>query len=144
MKSTSHIVIGLALCTGLAVAAACNKSSQATSSSEAESTTATASAPPADTEDAVAAAHTKFKECVVCHGQDGRGDGPGAAALTPKPRDYTDPKWQASVTDQQIADTIVKGGAAVGKSALMPSHPELRTKPKEVAELVKIIRGFKK
>jgi cytochrome c553 len=142
MKSSMQIVIGLALCTGFAVASACNKSSQATSG--APSASATESAAPAPTEDYEAEAQTKFKECVVCHGKDGRGDGPGAAALNPKPRDYTDAKWQASVTDQQIADTIIKGGAAVGKSATMPPHPELKTKPQVVAELVKIIRNFKK
>ncbi|HEY3495923.1 MAG TPA: c-type cytochrome, partial [Polyangiaceae bacterium] len=47
-------------------------------------------------------AKVMFKaRCVVCHGEKGHGDGPGAAALNPKPRDYTDPAWQGSVTDEQ-------------------------------------------
>lgn len=29
------------------------------------------------------------KKCALCHGPDGKGDGPGAATLDPKPRDFT-------------------------------------------------------
>ena len=29
------------------------------------------------------------KKCALCHGVDGKGDGPGAATLAPKPRDFT-------------------------------------------------------
>src|SRR4051812_4835505 len=51
--------------------------------------------------------------CAPCHGTSGKGDGPGAAALTPKPRNYTDAVWQKSVTDDQLRKTIIMGGAAV-------------------------------
>ena len=81
--------------------------------------------------------------CSVCHGQEGRGDGPGGAALTPKPRVFTDSVWQDSTKDQQLRAIIVKGGAAVGKSAGMPSNPDLEQKPDVVNELVKIVRGFR-
>ena len=82
--------------------------------------------------------------CSSCHGTTGKGDGPAASALNPKPRNYTDTAWQKSVTDQQIADTIVKGGAKVGKSNLMPPNPQLKGKPEVVAGLVKIVRSFAK
>ncbi len=82
--------------------------------------------------------------CATCHGQDGTGNGPGAAALTPKPRNYTDKAWQASVTDEQIRNTILLGGAAVGKSPLMPAQPQLREKPEVLEGLVRIVRGFGK
>ncbi len=82
--------------------------------------------------------------CAACHGIGGMGDGPGAATLNPKPRNYTDPAWQASITDQTIKDTIVKGGQAMGKSAMMPAQPKLADKPEVLDGLVKIIRGFKK
>ncbi len=82
--------------------------------------------------------------CAPCHGETGKGDGPAAASLTPKPRDYTNKEWQASVTDDQIKQTILMGGAAVGKSPMMPAQPQLRDKPEVVAELVRIIRGFGK
>ena len=79
--------------------------------------------------------------CVTCHGADGRGTGPMAAQLNPKPRNYTDPAWQASVTDDDIKKIIVKGGAGVGKSNMMPGQPQLEGDP-ELDALVKIIRGF--
>jgi mono/diheme cytochrome c family protein len=80
--------------------------------------------------------------CVVCHGQNGKGDGPGAAALNPKPRDYTNAEWQKTVTDEEIAKTIVQGGAAVGKSPNMPPNPDLASKPEVVQGLVKVVRSF--
>ncbi len=80
--------------------------------------------------------------CTMCHGQKGMGDGPSATALNPKPRNYSDIAWQRSVTDQEIRDTIVKGGVATGKSPTMPGQPDLVDKPEIVRELVKIIRGF--
>lgn len=80
--------------------------------------------------------------CAPCHGTNGKGDGPGAAALNPKPRDYTDATWQKSVTDDQLRKTIVMGGAAVGKSPIMPASPDLESKPEVVNGLVKIVRDF--
>jgi mono/diheme cytochrome c family protein len=82
--------------------------------------------------------------CSACHGTSGRGDGPGAAALNPKPRNYTDKAWQSSVTDEQIKKTILLGGAAVGKSPIMPASPDLDSKPEVVDGLVAIVRGFGK
>lgn len=78
--------------------------------------------------------------CETCHGKDGRGNGPGAAALNPKPRSFTDPKWQASVDDARIAKVIVEGGAAVGLSATMAPNPDLASDPAAVQALVKKIR----
>jgi cytochrome c553 len=82
--------------------------------------------------------------CATCHGADGTGNGPGAQALSTKPRNYTDVKWQASITDEQIKEIIVKGGAAVGKSAAMPGQPALKDHPEVLDELVQIIRAFGK
>lgn len=82
------------------------------------------------------------QRCSTCHGQQGLGNGPAAAALTPKPRNYTDKSWQASITDEQLKQTIVGGGASVGKSPLMPPNPDLASKPDVVAGLVVIVRSF--
>lgn len=82
--------------------------------------------------------------CATCHGVDGKGTGPAAQALNPKPRDYSDAAWQKSVTDEQIAMTIVKGGAAMGKSPLMAANPDLEQQPVVVEGLVKMVRGFAK
>jgi mono/diheme cytochrome c family protein len=80
--------------------------------------------------------------CALCHGASGKGDGAAAAGLNPKPRDYSDPAWQASVTDEQIEKIILEGGAAVGKSAMMPSNPDLASKPDVVKALRASIRQF--
>jgi cytochrome c553 len=99
---------------------------------------ATAMGNPADV------ARKKFETvCAMCHGMDGTGSGPAAANLNPKPRNYTDAKWQASVTDDDLKKTIVLGGQATGKSAAMPGNPDLKDNPAVLDELVKIIRGFK-
>jgi mono/diheme cytochrome c family protein len=82
--------------------------------------------------------------CATCHGPGGKGDGQAAAALNPKPRNYTDKAWQASVTDDDLKKIILQGGGAVGKSPVMPAQPQLANQPEVVDELVKIIRGFGK
>ena len=63
--------------------------------------------------------------CVACHGEGGKGDGPGAGVLKPPPRDHTDRAYMSTLTDKNLADVIVMGGAIKGKP-LMPSHPQLR------------------
>jgi mono/diheme cytochrome c family protein len=126
---------------------ACNAPPTTTQSSGSTATGETKANAPAtaakvDYKDAAA---TYFKQkCVVCHGDKGAGDGPGSAALNPKPRAFGDVAWQKSVTDEQIAKVIIEGGAAVGKDAAMAANPDLRGKPELVAELVKIVRAFKK
>ena len=93
--------------------------------------------------DPVAEAADIYKNrCTVCHGETGKGDGDGSAALDPKPRDFTLEEWQTSVTDEHLTKIIVYGGAAVGRAATMPANPDLDAKPEVVAELVKLIRGF--
>lgn len=80
--------------------------------------------------------------CSTCHGAEGKGNGAAAVALNPKPRNYTDPAWQKSVTDDHLREIIVKGGGAVGKSPLMPPNPDLENKPEVVNGLVAIVRSF--
>jgi len=82
--------------------------------------------------------------CAVCHGSEGRGDGPGGAGLSPKPRNYHDQAWQDSVTDKEIETAIVYGGAAVGRSPGMVGNPDLGSKPAVVAALREIVRNFGK
>jgi hypothetical protein len=80
--------------------------------------------------------------CAPCHGQEGRGDGPAAQSIQPRPRDYHDAKWQASVTDDQLKQVIQLGGRKTGKSEMMPGHPEYNDATLD--GLVQIIRGFGK
>ncbi len=80
--------------------------------------------------------------CATCHGPEGRGDGPGAAALAVQPRDFHDPEWQTSVSDEHIEQVIVYGGAAVGLSPAMAANPQLSSKPEVVAALREKVRSF--
>lgn len=58
--------------------------------------------------------------CATCHGQSGKGDGPAAAALNPKPRDHTDKEYMSKLSDEELLKVIKEGGQAIGKSNLMP------------------------
>ena len=106
-------------------------------------------APAGPKEDLPVAAVSEAKEiftnrCVTCHGQTGKGDGVAAVALNPKPRAFGDGAWQKSITDEHIEKIIVGGGAAVGKSALMPPNPDLQSKPMVVKALRAHVRSFAK
>ncbi len=82
--------------------------------------------------------------CFTCHGMAGAGDGPASAGLTPPPRNFQDKVWQASVSDEHIRQIIQYGGAAVGKSAAMPSNPDLMSKPEVVDALRAYLRALAK
>lgn len=127
------------------VAAACWSSCGGGSPAENGRRTAVRPPQPAATaKTGVAEARALFDSlCFTCHGAAGRGDGPGAAALDPKPRSFADASWQESVTDAQIEKAIVYGGAAVGKSPMMPAQPQLKGKAEVLGGLVSIVRGFR-
>src|SRR6185436_4441984 len=59
------------------------------------------------------------RSCAACHGQLGRGDGPQGPML--QARDLSDPTWQASVSDAQIAETITKGRGRMPPAGLPPA-----------------------
>ncbi|HEY8430441.1 MAG TPA: c-type cytochrome [Sandaracinaceae bacterium] len=58
--------------------------------------------------------------CGVCHGTGGAGDGPAAATLDPRPANFTDAAFWATRDRAHIVRVITEGGAAVGRSPLMP------------------------
>ncbi len=57
--------------------------------------------------------------CSTCHGESGKGDGAAAAALDPKPADFSTAKFWEGKDDAHMTKVIKEGGAAVGKSPLM-------------------------
>jgi mono/diheme cytochrome c family protein len=79
--------------------------------------------------------------CASCHGAKGQGDGPAAAALNPKPRDFADCKVMAKISDDTLFKAINGGGQSVGLSAMMPPWGGSLTE-QQIHELVKYIRGF--
>jgi cytochrome c553 len=102
------------------------------------------SGPPSKQPPSEAARRFFEQTCALCHGIDGTGNGPAAAQLNPRPRNYTDANWQASVTDDEIKQIIVGGGQGVGKSPSMPPNPGLKNDPALLDGLVKVIRAFAK
>ena len=62
--------------------------------------------------------------CTPCHGQGGKGDGPAAASLNPKPADHTNKDVIGARTDSKLAEIIKMGGGVVGKPT-MPAAPQL-------------------
>jgi mono/diheme cytochrome c family protein len=81
-------------------------------------------------------------ECAPCHGVRGAANGPRSHDLVPEPRNFQDPEWQHSVQDDYLERIIVEGGAAVGKSDVMPAFPALRSQPEEVTALRLLLRSF--
>jgi cytochrome c oxidase cbb3-type subunit III len=70
--------------------------------------------------DPVAGKVTYEKTCAMCHGTAGKGDGPTAAVLNPKPRNHTDGQYMNALKDDYLFKIIKEGGPAVGKAPLMP------------------------
>ncbi|MBV8098994.1 MAG: cytochrome c [Verrucomicrobia bacterium] len=78
--------------------------------------------------------------CFVCHGRDGKGDGPSAVGLAEKPQDLTDANWQRSTSDDRIRSVIQGGGAAIGKTGAMPPNPDLTQE--QIQGLVAFVRSL--
>ena len=96
------------------------------------------------TEDCRASDSTKGQEvyntyCALCHGPTGLGDGVGAAALDPKPRDLSSAAILESYTDEYLIDVITNGGMAVGKSPAMPPWGGV-VSPEDIDNVVAHIR----
>ncbi len=77
--------------------------------------------------------------CALCHGPTGLGDGVGAAALDPKPRDLSSATLLESYTDEYLVNVITNGGGAVGKSPAMPPWGGV-VSPEDIQNVVAYIR----
>jgi high-affinity iron transporter len=62
-------------------------------------------------------------DCASCHGKDGGGDGPAAAALNPKPRNFRDPTTMAILSPSRVYNALTDGvkGTAMAPMPLSPS-----------------------
>lgn len=47
--------------------------------------------------------------CAMCHGPEGKGDGPAGASLNPKPRNFVEGKWKKGGTRLGLFDVITNG-----------------------------------
>ncbi len=79
--------------------------------------------------------------CSVCHGTGGKGDGPSAAGLHPRPADFTNCKVTAAESDETLYTIIKRGGQSVGRSTVMPSWGESLS-DEQIRELVAYIRSL--
>ncbi len=79
--------------------------------------------------------------CVNCHGESGKGDGPSAAALNPKPRDFGDCAGMRKRSDDELFKVISQGGESMGMSAdMQPWGGTLSSD--EIRGLVRFVRSF--
>jgi len=149
----------LALLGGLLVIAAttyallvgCGGKSQesSTSSSETPSTpTETAAAPTPNTAvgdttgeaamDPLVLGNKIYQErCALCHGPEGKGDGPAAAGLNPKPRNHTDGSYMKTRTDEQLLDVIRHGKGGMPAWGGILNETEIHAVLKHVRTLAK-------
>ena len=97
----------------------------------------------ASTGDAAKGKDTFAKTCAICHGNTGKGDGPAGAALNPKPKDLTDKAYVSKLDDTYLTNIIGKGGAAVGKSPLMPPFSS-QLKDQDIKDVIAYVRSLAK
>ena len=81
--------------------------------------------------------------CAGCHGATGAGDGFNAFNLDPHPRDLSDPAFQKTKTNDDLADVVRRGGAGVGLSALMPPWGHTLN-PRQVDAVVVYLRTLRR
>ncbi len=67
------------------------------------------------------------QNCVLCHGVSGRGDGPGSAALNPKPANFNDHERFSKIDHATRVKAVTEGGPSVGASPFMPPFKEVLT-----------------
>jgi mono/diheme cytochrome c family protein len=79
--------------------------------------------------------------CAGCHGMSGKGDGPAAAGLNPKPADLSDRNYLSTLSDQYLFDVIKEGGPQVKKSPLMPAWRGALS-DKEIASVISYLRSL--
>lgn len=88
----------------------------------------------------IATGEAKYKQlCITCHGPSGKGDGPAAAGLNPKPKDLS----ITTRTAAEMKNIIAKGGTAGGLSPMMPPW-EASLTPEEIDGVILYIRSLKK
>jgi len=139
------IVLAIAASGNAALVGCGGKSTESETSSTATTNTPATTPSTTDTSSGGASlagfdpATTFQQKCSTCHGPQGKGDGPAAAGLNPKPRNYHDQAYMSSVTDQQLHDSIFNGKSAMpawGKTGVLTDA--------QVWEMVKFVRNLGK
>jgi mono/diheme cytochrome c family protein len=91
---------------------------------------------------------TYDRHCRECHGATGAGDGPAAAAVDPRPRDFTAGEFKFDAdkdgvagTDEDLFIVIQKGGAPFGGNPVMV--PWVQLSDQQIEDLIAYIRSFR-
>lgn len=81
--------------------------------------------------------------CVACHGAEGRGDGAAAAALNPKPRNFTDVAYMRARPVATLRQVITEGGQSVGLSPVMVGW-KASLNEEQIESVLKYVQSFSK
>ena len=102
---------------------------------------AAAQAPAASPESIANGAALFKKQCVMCHGAAGLGDGPAAKSLKGKLPSLADKAVMSKLTDEHIHESITNG-----KKTEIGNMPALgkRLKPEEITDIVNYVRTLAK
>jgi len=83
------------------------------------------------------------RNCASCHGLYGKGDGPVAVSLRPRPRDLTDQEYVKGLSDEDLFKVITYGGPSVGKSPFMPGWGNTLSKD-DIIDIITYLRSLSK
>ncbi len=75
------------------------------------------------------------KACTACHGETGKGDGPGAAALNPKPANWT------SAAVQSESDGCIFWKISTGRGAMPPWASLSETERWQIIHYLRTLKG---
>ena len=81
------------------------------------------------------AAQNYAKHCAMCHGEEGKGDGPAAAAMDPSPTDLTDAEKMGALSDEALLEVLSNG------KGTMPGYASM-LKAEELKALAEFVRGM--
>ena len=81
------------------------------------------------------------KNCVSCHGKDGKGD--TKAGRTAGVKDFTDPKYQETLKDDKMAKQIKEGMKDDKGKELMKAFGD-KVNDEEIKALIEYVKKFKK
>lgn len=84
-----------------------------------------------------------LEHCAACHGKEGKGDGPDAKDLNPKPRNHTDGNVMNRLRDNYLFTVVKNGGQAVGKSDQMPGWGNILS-DQDITDVIAFVRTLAK
>ena len=79
--------------------------------------------------------------CLICHGEEGKGDGFNSNNIEPPPRDLTDEGFWQKTTEERVYYAVSQGGGSVGKSVMMPAWGHTLT-DRQIRDVIVFLRAF--